>query len=432
MRMKILLMGLLIAVTMSFVMGVQGTLASDLDPIPGAGWHYPWKDKYQKWAPPKAGVDERMFDQPIEESYGYDAKDVEAIKEYLPEPLYIIMNNTETWGNRRINITPVVENDSELFQKYLKETKKYKGQATVDDKGWLQNYTSGIPFPEPKTGRELLWNFKWRFSPDDRLLCVVNWIVNRRGQTRYQTSDGNLMFFLGRLANDPQPIYKPNPDNLYRVDVYANAHPYEMQGTLSVIKQFNNPDKEDALWMYLPALRRVRHLSTGQRTDRLPGGQDLFWDNLDCFNGNPTDWKAKKLESKRVLAGHNCKPQNEWVKGEHLSGVDQYYQYRDCYVIELTPNDPNYPYQRVLLYLDPDTYIPYYSVWWDQEGKLAQFDWFMYYMTKDGIYVAQVMNHIDMQRIHSTGYAATGPSYNNGFTPDYFSLQNLKHEYPSR
>lgn len=425
-----LYMAALVAIT--FFASVQATMAKDLEPIPGAGWHYPWHDKYEKFAPPKAGVDPRMFDQPIKESYGYGAKSVDEIKEYLPKPLYIIMKNQDTWGKRRINVTPVIENDSELFKKYLKDTEKYKGQTKIGPKGFWQNYKGGIPFPDPQTGRELLCNFKWRFSPDDRILSVVTFIVNRRGQTRYQTSDGNLMFFFGRLACDPKPVYKPNPDNLYRIDVYANAHPYEMQGTLSVIKQYNTPDKEDALFMYLPALRRVRHLSTGQRTDRLPGGQDLMWDNFDTFNGNPADWNCKMLERQKTLVGHNCRPKSYWVKNEHLSGVDQYYQYRNCYVNELTPKDPNYPFQKVVQYLDPETFIPYYSVWYDQKGKLSICSFFMYYMTKEGIYVAQVMNHIDMQRIHSTGYAATGPSYNNGLTPDYFSLQNLQNEYPAR
>ena len=95
------------------------------------------------------------------------------------------------------------------------------------------------------------------------------------------------MYYDGRLQIDPKPLYEPNPNNEVRVDVYANAHPYEMRGTLSVITQYNNPDKDDSFWLYLPALRRVRRLSAAQRTDRLPGGQDLMWENFDVFNGNP-------------------------------------------------------------------------------------------------------------------------------------------------
>lgn len=429
---NLLFLSIIMTIAAVFLVNTHQTEAQDLDPIPGAGWHYPWKDKYAEWKEPKEGIDERQFDQEVEESYGYDAKNVDGIKEFLPKPLYIIMKNDDVWGNRRINITPVLENNSDLFKKYKEETQKNKGKAKIDENGWLQNYVAGVPFPNPQNGDELFWNFKHRFSEDDRILSVANWVVNRRGQTKYQTSDGNLMFFQGRLTCDPKPDYEPNPDNLYRIDVYANMQPYELRGTLSVIKQFQSPDKSDELYMYLPSLRRVRHLSTAQRTDRLPGGQDLMWDNFDSFNGSPADWNCEMKGKKKMLVGHNCKPESAWVDGEHLSGVDQYYQYRDCYVNELTPVDPNYPYQRVIQYVDAETYVPYYSVWYDQEGKLALFSFFMYYMTSEGPYVAQVMNHVDMQRIHSTGYAATGPSYNNCLKPDYFSMRNLQNEYPAR
>ncbi len=428
-----LLSSVLIFLVFSFILCLTNVGAKDLKPIPGAGWHYPWHDEYEEWKPVKNGVDQRQFDQKILESYGWNAQDVEKIKEYLPEPMYRIMKNPDVWGKVRINVTPFLENKGRLYKKYRNGTIENKGKATITEKGWYANYDFyGAPFYPPETGRELIWDFKWRFSPDDRYLCVANWMTNRDGHVRYQTSDGNLMFFYGRLECDPKPVYKPNPEDLYRIDVYANAHPYEMQGTLSVIKQSNDPDTEDALWMYLPALRRVRHLSTAQRTDKLPGGQDMMWDNMDTFNGNPSEFNFKMLGKKKILVLHNCKPKSSWVEGQHFSAVDNYWQYRECYVNEMTPKDPNYPYSRIIQYTDKDSFISYYSLWYDQKGELALASIFGYYMTKEGIYVPQIMNHIDFQRIHSTGYAATGPEFNLGLTPDYFSLQNLQQEYPSR
>lgn len=427
-RLGILL--LIPAVVLSFcALGYAG----EREPMEGAGWHYPWKDTYAKWKPGDKGFDQKYFNQPVSAAYGWKAKNVDEIKDLLPPFLYQVVKNPKLWGPRRINVSPYIENDGTLWKKYQEATEKYKGTATIDKDGWLRNYKAGCPFPNPKNGLELLWNFKKKFTEDDRILGTVTIITNRRGQDRYQTSDGNLMFFDGRLAIAPKPLYTPNPHNYSRIDVYANAHPYEMQGTLSVIMQYNDPKKQDKFWLYLPALRRVRHLSAAQRTDRLPGGQDLMWENFDTFNGNPTAYNCKLIGRKEMLVVHNGYPKGEWIEHAHMAGPNDYYQKVNVYVNELTPKDPNFPFSKFVHYLDPKTFNAYYGEWYDKKGRLyiaSQFQWVPEKGT--GIPVPVVMNHLDLQTVHSTGYAVTNPRYNVGITPAYFRIDNLKREYPSR
>lgn len=402
------------------------------EPIQGAGWHYPWKDTYSEWRTGNMEFDEKLFDQDVIESYGWEAKNVDEIKDLLPLSMYQIVKNPDVWGPRRINVTPLMENTGFLWKRYLEATEKYKGTVTLDKDGWCRNYKAGCPFPNPKTGLEVLWNFKKRFGEDDRILGTVTIITNRSGQVRYQTSDGNLIFFDGRLEIAPKPLYKPNPKDELRIDVYANAHPYEMRGTLSVISQYDNPDKEDSFWLYLPALRRVRRLSAAQRTDRLPGGQDLFWENFDTFNGNPTNYTCKLLGKKEMLVVHNGYPKGEWIDGGHMAGPNDYYQKAMVYVNEMTPKNPNFPFSKFVHYVDAETWAPYYGEWYDKEGKIYIFSCFQYSPGKNGIFVPVVMNHVDMQAVHSTGYCVTDPKYNVGLTPAYFKVDNLKREYPSR
>ncbi|CCK82310.1 DUF1329 domain-containing protein [Desulfobacula toluolica] len=400
------------------------------EPMEGAGWHYPWKDTYSEWKPGNMKYDEELFNQDVIEAYGWEAEDVDKIKDMIPPSMYIILKNPDIWGPRRINVTAYRENKGYLWDRFVKATKEYKDTAKID-KGWLINYTAGVPFPEPKDGIEALWNFKQHFREDDRILSAVTIITNRGGQVRYQTSDGNLMYFDGRLEKSPKPLYK-SPNNERRIDAYANAHPYEMRGTLSVITQYDDPEMDDSFWLYLPALRRVRRLSAAQRTDRLPGGQDLMWENFDVFNGNPSKYNCKLMGKKEMLFVHNGDPKGSWIHGKHLSGPNDYYQKVQVYINELTPKDPDFPFSKVILYTDSKTWVPYYGEWYDKEGKLYLFSQFQYAPNKNGIFVAVVMNHVDMQKIHSTGYAVTDPKFNTGLTPDYFKVDSLKMAYPSR
>lgn len=400
-------------------------------PIPGAGWPYPWEDTYSEWKTGNVQFNEILFDQDVIESYGWEAKNVDEIKDLIPESLYMIMKNPDSWGPRRINVTEYIPPSGPLWERFKEATEKFKGQATIDDQGWIRNYTAGCPFPEPKNGLELMWNFKKRFSEDDRILGTVTIITNSKGQVRYQTSNGDLMFMDGRLTGDKY-IYEPNRDNYTRIDVYANAHPYEMQGTLSFIAQYDDPNKLDTFWLYLPAMRRVRRLSPAQRTDRLPGGQDLMWENFDTFNGNPINYNCKLLGQKEMLVVHNGNPKGEWIHGKHMAGPNDYYQKVKVWVNELTPKDPNFPFSKVLHYVDPETWYPYYGEWFDQKGQPYMFSCFQNVPTKSGIIIPMVMNHVDLQTIHSTGYTVTNPQMNIGLTPAYFKVDNLRKQYPSR
>lgn len=415
------------------ILGFMGdAFAGKRTPIENAGWPYPWKDTYATWTPGNQEFDESLFDQDIIESYGWQAKNVDEIKDLIPISLYKIMKDPESWGPRRINVTKLRPASGPLWDLYVKATEKFKGQARIDEKGWIRNYTAGCPFPNPQNGLELLWNFKKRFGEDDRILSTVTIITNRKGQVRYQTSDGNLMFFDGRLGDGDNHLYEPNPHNYHRIDIYANAHPYEMQGTLSFISQFDDPDKLDKFWLYLPAMRRVRHLSAAQRTDRLPGGQDIMWENFDTFNGSAANYNAKMLGRKEMLVVHNGYPKGEWIHGKHLSGPNDYYQKVNVYVNELTPKDPNFPFSKILQYTDPETFASYYTEWFDKKGNPYIMSCFQYAPAKSGLMIPVVMNHVDLQTIHSTGYCVTNPRYNVGLTPKYFRVDNLKREYPAR
>lgn len=424
---------LLVILTPVLIFGLAGeSFAGKRVPIPEAGWHYPWKDTYATWGPGNQEFDPMLFDQEVIASYGWQAGNVDEIKDLLPPSMYMILKDPDAWGPRRINITEKVPPAGYLYDLYVKATEKFKGQAKVDEVGWIRNYTAGCPFPEPKNGLELVWNFKKRFHEDDRILSVVTIITNRNGQVRYQTSDGNLMFFDGRLNDGDKHRYEPNPNNFFRVDVYANAHPYEMQGTLSFIAQFDDPNKLDKFWLYLPALRRVRHLSAAQRTDRLPGGQDLMWENFDTFNGSVINYNFNLLGKKEMLVVQAGHPTGEWIHGKHMAGPNDFYQKKEVYINEMTPKDPSFPFSKVVHYLDPETYAAYYSEWYDKEGKPYIFSCFQYSPSKSGLYIPVVMNHVDLQAVHSTGYAACNYKFNAGLTPAYFQVENLKKEYPAR
>ena len=122
------------------------------EPMEGAGWHYPWKDTYSVWKPGNMKYDEKLFDQDVTAAYGWEAEDVDKIKDLIPPSLYIIMKHPENWGPRRINVTPYMENTGFLWKRFLKATEEYKGTAKIDKVGWPSRLQSGSPFPRTQNG----------------------------------------------------------------------------------------------------------------------------------------------------------------------------------------------------------------------------------------------------------------------------------------
>ena len=413
-----------------FILFIANDAAADMrKPIQGAGWHYPPGNGYTKWETGNIEFNESLFNQEVIDSFGFQAKDVDEIKDLLPPFYYTILKNPDIWGPRRINVTAYIKPSGPLWDRFTYATEKFKGEPSIDDNGWIRNYTAGCPFPEPKTGYELIWNFKKRFGEDDRVLHAITIITNRYGEVRYEISIGALLFFDGRLTNGTAYKYEPNENNFSRIDLFTNADP-DLKGMLSFIAQYNDCQKPDKFWCYLPSTRRVHNICPTQRTDRFSGEQDLMWENLDTFNGNPADYNFTFLGQKEMLVVHNGYPKGEWVKGKHMTGPNDYYQVVRVYINEMTPKDPNAPFSKISLYIDPKTWKPYYSEWYDRMGRPYLFSCFQYAQSKSGIYVPVVMNHVDLQIIHSTGYCAAKPLYNIGLTPEYFEIDNLKKEYP--
>jgi uncharacterized protein DUF1329 len=246
-------------------------------PIQGAGWHYPSGEGYSEWETGNVEFDENLFNQYVIDSFGWQAKNIDEIKDLLPPFYYIILKNPDVWGPRRINVTAYIKPSGPLWDRYKFATEKFNDDASIDNNGWIENYTAGCPFPEPKTGYELIWNYKKRFGEDDRVLHAVTVITNRYGEVRYEISIGALLFFDGRLTNGTAYRYEPNESDYARIDLFTNADP-DLKGTLSFIAQYNDCKMPDTFWCYLPSTRRVHNICpvkerTGFQANRISCGK---------------------------------------------------------------------------------------------------------------------------------------------------------------
>jgi hypothetical protein len=427
------------------VFGVQFSFAGwEIPPeIPG---EYPgkWYGLYCKDVKPEdmeGFADGDAFpNQKVIDSWGYKAKPIEEIKDLVPEDFYGILSNPQVWGDIRVNETelvPLSKYPGKHQKVRMAATEANKGKTSINEKGGLDGYINGFPFPGTKDGTEAGWNFvKARNYGEDCWVKFYTSVVDKKGHTRYSVAETTYMWWGGRL-HDQAPEIKPNPNGY---DMYNNMgwfSPYDLRGMVMLTHRYNDTEKADDMWLYITSLRRVRRMSTSQRWDKLPGGNDITYDGATGFQGKVANYDWKYLGEKLLLAGHNARSTMTEIKGKPGGTMaDQYYQRVNTQMIEFVPRIVS-SVSRAVMYLDPETWLCYYVSMYDKRGRPYLFYAHGWGVDGDGCVSPQGFLVADVQRIHSSNNNVfqiyqNADAREKGIEKGYYEMNKLRKIYGGR
>jgi len=272
---------------------------------------------------------------------------------------------------------------------YLNATEKYGTQTGLDDRNQLINWVAGKPFAtvdnnDPKAPVKIMYNFQnTHYFSDDLGLHLVDadtgsLYVDAEGDRHYTVERHfvadwlRVMQFQGRLHHDPAPVYEPNPDEVFRKSgLYPLIEPFDLKGVGGVSYRYMDLIRQDDTWLYLPFLRRVRRLSSAQRSDAL-FGQDIDVDSYGGYAGQIPWFDWKLLGVKPMLAslhGENLPPK-PCKRDGGMTFCEDWEVRPEVYVIEGTPRVSNYAYSKRVIYVDKETNFVVYSDMFDKAGEL--------------------------------------------------------------
>jgi len=262
---------------------------------------------------------------------------------------------------------------------------KYKtgklGEIIEASSGNQAPYILGFPFPkidpnDPDAAVKAVWNFFYRtyYFGNLRAESQLN-MMNPSSVERRLDVDVRFMYYDGVPEEER---LKANPQNFLYQQLVVVESPNDVQGTGSLSWRFRDPQKRDASWAYVPALRRVRAVSPANRSDGFLGS-DMSQDDGPFFDGKPEDfeWKMKgEVEQYRFVDPMNLegKSSDVWVgagwranwpadskflgymdsnwKGLSWAPIAAGLAKRKFWVVEATPRDKYYLYGKIELYLD--------------------------------------------------------------------------------
>jgi hypothetical protein len=278
----------------------------------------------------------------------------------------------------------IVETKTITLRKAFSEaTEKYSGQVKLTPDGLgLLDYVAGRPFPTIDTNDKfapikIMHNFSMQVTIDD--LDLRNFdadtgpISDERPlqvERHFLIDHFRRLSYVGRLYADPKPEI-PNKEGFqYKETLHPLIEPFDLKGVGFTYYRYLDPAKQDDSWLYLPSMRRVRRLSTAQRSDAL-FGQDTDQDSYAGYAGSIAwmDWKL--LGEKEVLAAfHTTHFPVKWADGAADWAFDDVWEKRQVYVVEGVSKLPQYAFSKRVLYVDKEIYQVPYSDMYDHAGEL--------------------------------------------------------------
>jgi len=242
---------------------------------------------------------------------------------------------------------------------------------------------------EPTTGLEVMKRVQARDDGDDLKQKMIQRLIDKRGNVR----ERQIISFSKDYGLDSKSIsYFLSPANV--------------RDTAMLTWDYADENKDDDQWLYLPALKKVRRISSADRGDYFMG----------------TDFTFEDIKQTPELGDYN------WtlLGSEQLDG-------HDVWVVQAIPKTKqlmkDLGYAKVVYYVrkDIDMYIK--VDFWDTKGRELKHLVSTDIQKIDGIWTAMggVMTNVQTQ--HKTELIFSEHAYNTGLSDRLFTERMMKRGY---
>jgi len=341
--------------------------------------------------PAAAQEDAAVAGPPFQEGDVVTFDQIQKLEPYLP-PEFWAHRDFFLYEGMRLEIGPAYR-DYSPAPEYQEATATFADQSKIGPDDSLESYVAGQPFPmdeidcanDPQAGVKIAWNFDYRWEGDGTFAHFYYSYWDRGEQLPLYYEGTSRAINLAHRA-EPELVEKHEGDlfsgekrkNAFGIEVTA---PFDARGINVMTYRYKSSDaprseaKNDDTWVYLPTLRRVRRISTAQRTDAV-SGTDFTLDDLRSFSGIVPQYEWSCLGEMELLAPMNSKVKAYPYDEDHnfgpygLSYADDTWELRKAVKIRFVPKNADHPYHHKDIYIDKQTLEPLYSFAYDQKEEL--------------------------------------------------------------
>jgi len=172
--------------------------------------------------------------------------------------------------------------------------------------------------------------------------------------------------------------------------------PADVKGT-SFMNWSYSSGKEDDQWIYLPALKRTKRISSGSKGDYFMGS-DFTYDDL---GDRHPDQDSHQLLREETVAG------------------------KLCYVVESKPRATGHMYSKTITWVMKDNFIGLKREFYDSNSKLLKTLSVKNYQKINGIWVILETEMKNVQKNHSTTINLRNVKINQGVPANKFTERSM-------
>ena len=155
--------------------------------------------------------------------------------------------------------------------------------------------------------------------------------------------------------------------------------------------------RNDDQWIYLPALRRTRRISSDSKSDYFMGS-DFTYDDLGDRHPNQDNHKL--------------------LREETING-------KACYVVESTPKEDDYMYSKTVTWVMKDNFLGLKREFYDDRGRLLKILTIKRFEKIDGFWTILETEMHNVQRDHKTLMKFENVEYNKGIPNSRFTERSM-------
>lgn len=216
-------------------------------------------------------------------------------------------------------------------------------------------------------------------SGDDQQGQLTMTLTNRNGEQRVR----KLQQYIKSYGGDEKKV------------MFFLA-PADVRGT-SFMNWSYTDGRDDDQWIYLPALKRTKRISSDSKSESFMGS-DFTYDDLG--DRHPSEDKHKLLSE------------------ETIDG-------KECYVVESTPKDDDYAYSKIVSWIIKDNYMGAKREFYDEDGKLLKTLTVKKYEKVDGFWTILETEMKNVQKNHKTEMKFENIQFNQGIPDNKFSERGM-------
>lgn len=263
---------------------------------------------------------------------------------------------------------------------------------------------SGIPFPIPSSGVEVIWNHVLRYrGTGSAQRQIVQAVVNRDGD-----------YSLVKFEDEFYPIYADpgiTEEELDNVLIYFKQEvisPARLAGGILLVHETLNQEKEHRkAWVYNPGQRRVRRAPNVAFDNPREASDGLATsDQFDMYNGSPERYNMElKGREEKFISYNNYRLHSNEVKYAdilkplHVNPELVRWELHRVHVVDATLKDgQRHIYKRRTFYVDEDSWQVAAVDIYDNRDKLwrVSFGHMIVYYDIPAAWTT-VEEHIDLQ-----------------------------------